>query len=78
MEDIRIDLYGVLAEIAGKQQLIYSNIKDIHSLKKKVNTNFPEMDAYNYIIAINNMIVHENVQIPLGSSIALMPPFSGG
>lgn len=78
MEKIKINLYGVLAEIAGSTEIVLSQVSDLNSLKINLEMNFPEIKEYNYLIAVNNSIVAENKILKDGDSVAVMPPFSGG
>ena len=47
-------------------------------LKEQLFDSFPTLKEAKFIIALNNQIVLDNPPIPENSTIALMPPFSGG
>jgi len=78
MEKIKIELYGVLAEIAGSNAIELINVNDINAVKKELELKYPEVKEYNYFIAVNDKIINENRILKNEDSIAVMPPFSGG
>lgn len=78
MREITLTFYGVLAEIAGTHQTTVSHIETIDELKTHMGAAYPGINKHNYIIAVNNKIAGNNQSIHHGSSIAIMPPFSGG
>lgn len=47
-------------------------------LKEKLFDSFPALKEAKFTIALNNQMVLNDPPIPENSTIALMPPFSGG
>jgi molybdopterin synthase sulfur carrier subunit len=39
---------------------------------------YPSLANKKYFIAVNQKMVHENIKLKMGDTVALMPPFSGG
>ena len=78
MCEITLQFYGVLAEIAGTRQTHLKNHDSLEKVKDHVHRQYPEMRKHNFIYAVNNRIASGNQDIGNGSTVALMPPFSGG
>lgn len=78
MEKLKVELYGVLAEIAESNVIELAGVNDIDTLKKDLEIKYPEFKEYNYLFAVNNKIVSENRFLKNEDAIAVMPPFSGG
>lgn len=76
--EISVLFYGVLAEVTGVQRKHYRNIGSFEDLKHKIQDDFPEMDHYNYRIAINDKIVNEMPLLRGGDEVLFLPPFAGG
>ncbi len=70
--------FGQLAEITGKQSWKLQGIPDITALKQILETNFPAIKNINYQVAIDKKITKENAVLADQSTVALLPPFSGG
>lgn len=71
-------LFGQLKEIAGTGFLQIDSIHDTDELRLKMQSLFPRMATMKYAIAVNKKIVSGNTIITPESSVALLPPFSGG
>ena len=76
--ELKIKYFGVLAEIAGRneekistEQLIIADVVDL-IIKKH-----PEIKGRSFKIAQNKVIVNTDTRLD-GSEIAVLPPFSGG
>lgn len=78
MEEIKVELYGRLTEIAGNNILHLKGIKDTRALEEKIHSLYPEMTKQKYLLAVNNEVVKTNTVLNAESKVALMPPFSGG
>jgi molybdopterin synthase sulfur carrier subunit len=74
----RIILFGQLCDIAGSDSIVLENIADTDKLQVLLKKNFPALASSNYVIAIDKKLVVENTSLHENSSIALLPPFSGG
>ena len=69
--------FGQLAEITGGKFLIHG-INDTDALASYMRSAFPDTGNIPYKIAINKKIITGNTVIDNQSTIALLPPFSGG
>ena len=74
---VKIILFGKLAEIAGGSVSV-DNVADTDSLIIALNENYPEFTRTKYVIAVDKQIIKENTVLNDKSTVALLPPFSGG
>lgn len=75
---IRVLLFGVLAEEAGRQELELDNVSSLDSLKKNVLAQYPSFAAHKFNISVNQTLARGNKKLAEGDEVALMPPFAGG
>ena len=76
--DIKVILFGQLCDIAGSDSLVLEAVSDTNELEEQLKLQYPDLAASKYIIAVNKKMVHENTELQESSSVALLPPFSGG
>jgi molybdopterin converting factor small subunit len=75
--EITVLAFGQLAEITGASFLLH-DINDTDALSAFMRSAFPASASIPYKIAINKKIITRNTVIDNNSTIALLPPFSGG
>jgi len=75
---VEIVLFGQLTDIAGKDKIVITNVFNTDELKQAVNTMYPAMTGIQYIIAVDKKSIQTNTLLNEASSVALLPPFSGG
>jgi len=75
---VRVLLFGVLAEEAGRQELEIDNTGSIDSLKQHLLTQYPSFGDYKFNISVNHTLVRGNKELAEGDEVALLPPFAGG
>jgi sulfur-carrier protein len=75
---MEIILFGQLADIAGNNKIVVDGVADTNELEKKVNKLYPAMSGIKYIIAVDKKTIHTNIALNEKTSVALLPPFSGG
>jgi molybdopterin synthase sulfur carrier subunit len=75
--EITVIAFGQLAEITGGSFLIH-DINDTDGLSAYIRSSFPATGNIPYKIAINKKIISVNTLIDNQTTIALLPPFSGG
>jgi molybdopterin converting factor small subunit len=78
MCEITLKFYGVLAEIAGTGQTKLYDLHSVDELRSHVKSAYPGMEKHNFVFAVNNKLSQGNTVIGHGSTVAVMPPFSGG
>ena len=74
---VKIILFGKLAEIAGASVSV-NNVADTDSLIDALLKDHPEFAKTKYVIAVDKQLVKENTVLNKKSTVALLPPFSGG
>lgn len=74
---INIIIFGQLTDIVGNS-LSLDNIKDTDNLVKTLNKLYPALAGTKYVIAVNKQVINGNTVLSNDSSVALLPPFSGG
>lgn len=74
---VKIILFGKLAEIAGSSVSI-DNVTDTDSLINVLHKNYPALSNIKYVIAVDKQVIKENTALSRKSTVALLPPFSGG
>ncbi|MGE0567403.1 MAG: MoaD/ThiS family protein [Bacteroidia bacterium] len=77
MAKVKVELFGVVAEICGAKHMQLEN-SSILEIKELLNSMHPELKNISLIYAVNNSIIEKNKNLADGDVIAVMPPFSGG
>ena len=74
---VKIILFGKLADIAG-DAISVDNVADTDSLVNSLNKRYPELATTKYLIAVDKQVIKENTVLNDKTTVALLPPFSGG
>jgi molybdopterin synthase sulfur carrier subunit len=75
---IEVLFFGQLTDITGCSKLVIDYVDTTDNLKKIILEKFPALSSSIFAIAVNNQMITDNISITKNSSIAFMPPFSGG
>jgi len=75
---INLIIFGRLTDITGKSTMTLSGISDTNTLVKQVHELYPLLAVNKYVIAVDRKIISGNTILNDNSTVALMPPFSGG
>lgn len=75
---IRIIIFGQLTEIIKSSEFTLTGIADTNSLANELNKLYPALADAKYMIAVDKQTITGNTILKEGSTVALMPPFSGG
>lgn len=75
---IEILFFGQLTDKTGCSSMHLDNPGSIDLLKEQLFQKFPELKNAKFTIAINNRLIIKDQIILENSTIAFMPPFSGG
>jgi sulfur-carrier protein len=75
---MEIMLFGQLADIAGSSSCNVEDVQDTAGLKTRLEGMFPGLEKIKYMVAVNRVMVQENIPLAGNETVALMPPFSGG
>ena len=76
--ELEIISFGKIAEVIKSQQLQISGLSNTDELKVYLERSFPPLSRMTYKLALNKIIVKENLQLKNKDTVAIMPPFSGG
>jgi len=75
---INLIIFGRLTDITGKSTMTLSGIPDTNALVKQIHAQYPLLAVNKYVIAVDKKIISGNTILNENSTVALMPPFSGG
>ena len=76
--ELSILVFGQLVEITGAGNISLPMVSDSNALQELLNERFPPLSTVSYVIAVDKKLVIGNTVLTPQSSIALLPPFSGG
>jgi sulfur-carrier protein len=74
---VNILFFGQLTDIAGNQLTLY-DVKDTDQLKTELKRRYPALAQSKFILTVDKRTVTENTILNQDSTVALLPPFSGG
>ena len=79
-EDVKLEvmLFGVLIDAAGADRLQVEDVGTVADLVSKLESRYPSLKKYHYLIAVNEKIAKDDSTIKKGDEVAFLPPFSGG
>ena len=75
---VNVILFGLLKELAGSSNIVLENIADTQTLVAAMYKKFPAMVNKKFIIVVDRQVVTANTALKNTSTVAFMPPFSGG
>ena len=75
---VTVLFFGQLKDITGRSDLLVENSIDTGELLDNLKKTYPALSAAKFIIAVDKKITSENVALENGSTVALLPPYSGG
>jgi sulfur-carrier protein len=75
--NLKIIMFGRLADIAGNS-ISVKDVTDTDGLVDLLHRHYPELAAIKYVVAVDKQIVKQNTVLSKNSTVALLPPFSGG
>ncbi len=74
----KIIIFGRLAEIVKSSTITLHDIGCTDDLKVLLFNQYPYLAESDFLIAVDQEVITENTQLKENSTIALLPPFSGG
>jgi sulfur-carrier protein len=75
---IKVMIFGQLTDIVNSNMITLTDIADTNNLVNELKRQYPSLNQAKYIIAVDKQTVTENTTLKDGSTVALLPPFSGG
>ena len=76
--EIKVLLFGELAELAGSEKLLLNNIDSTSEAIELLRSTYPALASKKYAIALNKQLIKDTQPMINGDELALLPPFSGG
>ncbi len=76
--EINILAFGQVAGVTGANFNLKDEVMDTDNLQILLQQRYPALAGMKYAIAVNKQMVHQNTPIVENTTIALLPPFSGG
>lgn len=75
---IDVLFFGQLVEFVGRDSVSLEGITSTGNLIKYLHREYPLLASSKYMLAVDKVVVKENIELADGNTIALLPPFSGG
>ena len=76
--EIQITIFGQLTDITGSNSISMPAVSDTDELFTALKQRFPALEKAKFVTAVDKKIIHGTTALTANSSIALLPPFSGG
>ena len=75
---VKVVFFGQLEEFTQCKDIELNDVNTINELKEVVESKFPKLKSFNYLLAHNQEIATENNALNDLDELALLPPFAGG
>lgn len=76
--ELHILVFGQLTDITGSTKIALPLVADVTALKELLQSKYPKLGDISYVIAVDKKMSTADTIIHPASTIALLPPFSGG
>lgn len=76
--DIQITIFGQLTDITGSSLIRVPAAQDTGELLTILKQQYPALGTAKFVVAVDKKIIQGTTALTANSSIALLPPFSGG
>lgn len=78
MMTTKIRVFGQLTDIIGTGELTVAGMEDTDGVLSELTKQYPLLRHVKFMIAVDKQTITENTILKEGSTVALLPPFSGG
>ncbi|MGZ3846864.1 MAG: MoaD/ThiS family protein [Flavisolibacter sp.] len=75
---INVLTFGAIADIIGNKSFLMEGIDSTEKLQHILEDKYPSLRTVQYAIAVNEEIIQTPVLLENNSTVAILPPFSGG
>ncbi|MFT3679682.1 MAG: MoaD/ThiS family protein [Ferruginibacter sp.] len=75
---VNILLFGQLTDITGTGNMVLEDMADTNAVTRKLEEQFPALAHSKYVMAVDKKVISGNTILNNNSTVALLPPFSGG
>ena len=76
--EIQITIFGQLTDITGRSLIRVPAARDTDELLTTLKQQYPGLGTAKFVVAVDKKIIQGITELTPNSSIALLPPFSGG
>ena len=78
--NVNIHFFGMIAEAINSSFLLIENYEGttLGDLKKDLLAIFPQLERYNFQMALDKKLASPQTQLKPVSEVAILPPFAGG
>lgn len=70
--------FGQLTDITQSPKLTVAAAADTDTILQQLHTQFPALASATYVVAVNGQVIQHNTPLEANTTMALLPPFSGG
>jgi molybdopterin synthase sulfur carrier subunit len=74
----QIIVFGQLTDLVQSSSIAIPDVPDTDALRKALTSQFPALATAKFAIAVDQQIITTNTLLTEKSTVALLPPFSGG
>lgn len=75
---MKILVFGHLKDIIGSASMEIDDVTDTSALHHRLSEIYPSLVNFTFRIAVDGILINGEAPLLPGSTIALLPPFSGG
>ncbi len=75
---VKVIFFGQLVDITGVNELTVDDIHETDRLIDRMQELYPGLKDMNYTFAVDKVLMSGNTSLKQNSTVAFMPPFSGG
>jgi sulfur-carrier protein len=75
---LNVLVFGQLVDIIGSSRISIEHVGTVRDFKAMMHVIYPNLLNKTYAVAIENTLAGDEDVIADGSTVALMPPYSGG
>lgn len=76
--ELQITIFGQLTDITESSRISLPSVSNTDELLAALKQQYSALGTAKFVVAVDKKIIQENTEITANSSIALLPPFSGG
>jgi len=77
-QEVHVLVFGQLADVTGMQDIYLRDINDTDQLMGRLEQLYSGLRGMKYIVAVDQQMTTGNTPLMDRSTVALLPPFSGG
>jgi molybdopterin synthase sulfur carrier subunit len=75
---VHVISFGQIKEIIGAEPIELQHVTDTEEVIQQLEKQYPLLSGCRYMVAVDKKITTGRTELPEGTTVALLPPFSGG